>query len=443
LWLEKLLNSAPFASVTVSHDRYFLENVATDMAEINRTYPEGLFRVRGNYSEFLDRREQFLEAQSKHQEALANKVAREVEWLRRGPKARTTKSKARIDAAGVLMEELAAVNARTAQSTAVIDFTATDRKTKRLLVANKIEKSLGGKRIFSGLNVTLTPGLRLGLVGANGSGKTTLLRIFAGELGPDGGTIDRADNLRTVYFEQHREQLDPAISLRRALCPNGDSVIYRDRPIHVASWARRFLFNNEQLDVAVGRLSGGEKARVVIARLILQPADVLLLDEPTNDLDISTLEVLEDSLLEFSGALVLVTHDRYMLDRVSTLVLGLNGDGSAGVCADYSQWEQFRQSASVGKTPRVEKPTASQPQPARRKLSYMESREWETIEAQIAAADSEVASLHSQLQDPNVTRDAKLLQESYEKLQLAQKRAEELYARWAELEVKQQVEETK
>src|SRR3984893_3798872 len=181
--------------------------------------------------------------------------------------------------------------------------------------------------------------MRIGLVGANGSGKTTLLRILNGEIGPDTGTVERADALRVVYFDQNRRQLDPAVTLRKALSPDGDSVIYRDSPVHVVGWAKRFLFRPEQLETAVGRLSGGEQARVLIPQLMVQPADLLLLDEPTNDLDIPTLEVLEESLLDFPGALVLVTHDRYLLDRVVTSVLGLDGDGGVEMFADYSQLE--------------------------------------------------------------------------------------------------------
>ena len=183
--------------------------------------------------------------------------------------------------------------------------------------------------------------MRVGLVGPNGSGKTTLLRLLRGELTPSGGEIRRAEWLRIVYFDQTRE-LDTNVTLRRALAPEGDSVIYQDRVIHVASWAARFLFTGEQLNQPVERLSGGERARVLIAQLMLQPADVLLLDEPTNDLDIPTLEILEESLLEFRGSLVLVTHDRYMLDRVSTIVLGLDGRGGAESFADYSQWEVWQ-----------------------------------------------------------------------------------------------------
>src|SRR5207245_10028129 len=184
------------------------------------------------------------------------------------------------------------------------------------------------------------PGTRLGLLGPNGSGKTTLLRMLAGTLDPDAGEIERAEGLKTVVFEQDRDTLDPAVSLKRALAPESDSVVYDGRPVHVAAWARRFLFRSEQLETPVGRLSGGEKARILIARLMLAPADLLILDEATNDLDIPTLEVLEDNLAEFPGALVLVTHDRLLLDRVSTSILALGRpDGRAALYADYAQWE--------------------------------------------------------------------------------------------------------
>ena len=316
-WLEELLQSASFASVVVSHDRYFLENVATAMVELNRAYPDGLLRVAGNYSKLLEEKEAFLLAQAKHQEALENRVHREIEWLRRGPKARTSKSKARIDKANQLIGELADLNARTRTATAGIDFSATDRKTRRLIELENVSFDIGGRTLFQNLDFILTAGMRVGLVGPNGSGKTTLLRLLSRDLAPAAGEIRTADSLQIVYFDQNRT-LDPDVTLRRALAPDSDSVIYQDRVIHVASWAARFLFTGEQLNQPVGRLSGGERARVLIAKLMLQPADVLLLDEPTNDLDIPTLEVLEESLLEFRGALVLVTHDRYLLDRVST-----------------------------------------------------------------------------------------------------------------------------
>jgi ABC transport system ATP-binding/permease protein len=441
-WLEALLEAAAFACVVVSHDRYFLENVATEMAELNRTYPDGLLRVSGSYSRFLEKKEEFLHAQSKRQEALENLVHKEIEWLRRGAKARTRKSKARIDKAGKLMGELADLNARSRSGTAQIDFSATDRQTKRLIELENVSCEVGDRTLFTGLSCVITAGMKVGLVGPNGSGKTSLLRLLCGELAPTSGAIRRADWLRIVYFDQTRE-LDPDITLRRALAPEGDSVVYQDRMIHVASWAAKFLFAGEQLNQPVGRLSGGERARVLIAQLMLQPADVLLLDEPTNDLDIPTLDILEESLLEFRGSLVLVTHDRYVLDRVSTVVLGFDGLGGAGLFADYSQWESWQvereQSARNGArtAARGAAPSESAGQsPGKKKLSYLEAREYDTIEQRVADAEYILQSKRAQLEDPEIASDGQRLVTAHAKMEEAQDKVDALYARWAELEKK-------
>jgi ATP-binding cassette subfamily F protein uup len=251
-----------------------------------------------------------------------------------------------------------------------------------------------------------------------------------------------------VYFDQSRE-LDPDITLRRSLAPVGDSVIYQDRLIHVASWAARFLFAGEQLNQPVGRLSGGERARVLIAQLMLQPADILLLDEPTNDLDIPTLDILEESLLEFRGSLVLVTHDRYMLDRVSTVVLGLDGMGGAGLFADYSQWEAWQEErqraarAEAAGTVRSSTQTGTpagenrgKPAPARKKLSYLEAREYETIELRVAEAEQVLQEKREQLEDPAISSDGQRLVTAHAEMEKAQESVDRLYARWAELEKK-------
>jgi ATP-binding cassette subfamily F protein uup len=231
--------------------------------------------------------------------------------------------------------------------------------------------------------------------------------------------------------------------LRRALAPEGDSVIYQDRVIHVASWAARFLFTSEQLNQPVGKLSGGERARVLIAQLMLQPADVLLLDEPTNDLDIPTLEILEESLLEFRGALVLVTHDRYMLDRISTIVLGLDGVGAAESFADYSQWESWQAGRRESSRIRAEKKeipllgtAAVKPTPARRKLAYLEAREYATIEQRIAEAEQALQAKRAQLEDPAIVSDGPRLITVNEEMEAVQKTVDKLYARWSELEEK-------
>jgi ABC transport system ATP-binding/permease protein len=298
-WLEGFLATEAKSYVVVSHDRLFLESVAAEMAELGRNFPDGIFRAPGSYSVFLEKREEFLRAQTSYEESLANRVRTELEWLRRGPKARATKAKARIDNAYRLMDELETTRTLNRSGGATIDFESTDRQTKRLLEARGLSKRYGDQVLFENLSFLLGPGMRLGLVGANGSGKTTLLRILLGLEHPDSGSLRQADFLKPVYFDQRREQLDPNQSLRQALGAHEDLILYRGKSIHVAAWAQRFLFEKEQLQSPVSSLSGGEHARLLIARLMLEPADLLLLDEPTNDLDIPTLEVLEESLLEF------------------------------------------------------------------------------------------------------------------------------------------------
>ncbi len=445
-WLETLLQNASFACVVVSHDRYFLENVVDHMVELDRAYEDGFLRVNGNYSHFLEAKEQYLHAQGKRQEALENLVHTEIEWLRRGPKARATKSKSRIDKAHSMIGELADLNLRTRSATAKIDFSASNRQTKQLIGLDGVTHTIGGRTLFRNINFILQSGMRVGLVGPNGSGKTTLLRLLRGDILSSSGKIQKADSLRIVYFDQNR-QLDPEVSLRRALAPDSDSVIYQDRVIHVAGWAARFLFSGEDLNRPVGRLSGGERARVLIAQLMLQQADVLLLDEPTNDLDIPTLEILEESLLEYRGALVLVTHDRYMLDRVSTIVLGLDGRGDAERFADYSQWDTWLRSqqakpfadatASATRKGRTSPPPdTNRPGATAKKLSQTAGREFASIEKRIAKAEEELLVRRAALEDPEISSDAPRLHTAYVEMESAQKVVDELYARWAELSQK-------
>jgi ABC transport system ATP-binding/permease protein len=430
-WLEEMLTNASFACVVVSHDRYFLENVATAMAELNPAYPNGLFYVTGNYSTFLEKKGEFLHAQAKHQDALENRVKTEMEWLRRGPKARATKSKARIDKAQEMIGELKDLKIRTRVELTDIDFSATDRKTKRLVHLEGVSHGFGESVLFDKTNFTITAGMRVGLVGANGSGKTTLLRLLKGELTPMRGEIQKADNLRVVSFDQIRE-IDQNLTLRRALAPDSDSVIYRERVTHVASWAAKFLFTSEQLNQPVRRLSGGERARVLIAKLMLEPADLLLLDEPTNDLDIPTLEILEESLLEFQGALVLVTHDRYLLDRVATVVLGLDGKGGAERFADYSQWNEWQAVKKPSKTSSVPAPKAAA---VKKKLSYIEARDYETIEHRVSEAELALEGQHDAVQHA-ASKGGKELEAAMAELEKRQLAVDELYERWAELEKK-------
>jgi ATP-binding cassette subfamily F protein uup len=433
-WLEGILKAAPFAFLLISHDRTFLENVTGRIIELNPSYAEGYLSVKGNYSDFLTEREAYMEAQGKLQETLAFKAKQEIAWLRHHAEARRTKQQSRIDDAHELFANLADVKQRNTQNVAGIDFNSSGRQTRELLVAKGIGKSLGGRSLFSDLSFTLSPKKKLGLLGANGSGKTTLLRILTEELAPDTGSIKRADRLQVVWFDQDREQLDKNLSLRDALSPNGDTVNYRGGSIHVSSWAKRFLFRSEQLNVPLAYLSGGEQARILISKMMQQPADILILDEPTNDLDIPSLEVLEESLHDFPGAIVLVTHDRYMLDSVSTEILALDGNGGHGFFADFAQWEMHQRPAAPPPTPAAKAPPRTGPPP--RAMTSSERRELSQMESKIEAAEEEVAEVKRKMEDPAVATDHLKLQELWDKLPVAEEAVAKLYARWEELEEK-------
>jgi ATP-binding cassette subfamily F protein uup len=449
LWLERFLASAPFSFLMISHDRFILENSVNRLIELSTAYPDGFLSVSGNYSEFLQRREEFLVGQRSQEQALAGKARRELEWLKRGAKARTTKAKGRIEEAGRVLDDLAATRQRNAEvRRAEIDFTATGRQTRKLVTIKGAGKSLGGRPLFSGLDLVLAPGAKVGVVGPNGSGKTTLLKLISGQLPPDTGEVRFADELRIVYFQQDRASLDRSQTLAAALGAIDNTIIYRDRPMHITSWAKRFLFRSEQLDQPVSLLSGGEQSRVLIARLMQQPADVLILDEPTNDLDIPSLEVLEESLEEFPGALILVTHDRFMISRLSDVIVGLDGVGGVGMYADVTQWETAWRAAAADHAARLAKSAAPTPSKAQRsdaapaekprkaRLSWKEQRELEGMEAAVLGAEAAVAALEAHSHDPEITQDHRRAHDHFAELSQAQDKVRALYARWAELEGK-------
>lgn len=438
-WLEEMLQGVPFAFLVVSHDRYFLERVTDRVVELNPIYPEGYFSVSGSYSVFLEKRADFLDAQLAQQATLANIVRREAAFLKSNSKAQRTKSKVRIEDAYRLQDELRDLKHRNAQTaTAAIDFESTGRGSKKLLEAKGLAKSLGHKLLFKDVSLLLSPGTRLGLLGSNGSGKTTFIRVLTRNLPPDEGTVVPADGLRVVVFDQVREQLPREMSLRQALAGREDHVSFRGRSIHVTAWAKQFLFRVDQLDMPVGELSGGEQARVLIARLMLRPADLLILDEPTNDLDIATLDVLEESLCEFPGAIVLVTHDRFMLDRVCTEILGLNGAGRVGRYGNRAQWQAAQARLAQEKDENVAKPKSkkTRPQADQTGLTASEQKELKEMETTIQEADERVASCVRAMEDPEVAGDHVEAQKRWKELEDARSHVQSLYARWEELEAK-------
>lgn len=432
--LEKFLQRINLPFIITSHDRQFLETVASRMVEVNMCYPKGVFATEGSYSTFLEQREIFLQGQQQYQNSLASKVRREIEWLRQTPQARTTKSRSRIQNANSLIQELSDVKSRNTSSKSQIDFSSTGKQSKKLLAVKNIGKTLQGKCLFSGLTFTLSPGSRVAIVGDNGCGKTTLLKVLAGELSADSGTVKEAENLSVVYFDQHKEKLPEEISVKEAFSPTGETIQFQGRSIHVSAWAKRFLFTPAQLELPVSQLSGGEKARILIARLMAKPADIIFLDEPSNDLDITTLEILEESLRTFPGAVVFITHDRYMLSDLATLLIGLGHGPDRAFFADYYEWERYHDeqkkiaSAPVKKGPRIRS--------SQKRMTYQEKRELESIEEKILMAEEKVEETQKLLDDPKLSDNSDKLQDVCLKLKDAQESLETLYARWQELENK-------
>jgi ATP-binding cassette subfamily F protein uup len=446
LWLEKLLATARFATVTVTHDRLFLQRVATRILELDRRNAGGILDVAGDYATYVERKAEAMAAQERREDVLRNTLRRETEWLRRGAAARTTKQDARIQRHAVLSDEVADLQVRNRVKGVELDFQGGGKQPRRLIEAKAIGKTYGDRTIFSGIDLLIAPGTRLGLLGPNGCGKSTLLRVLLGEEAPSSGTVSRADGLEVASFEQDRGSLDPTATVANTVCPDGDYVAFRGGRQHRIGYLERFLFRQEQMNMTVGQLSGGEQARLLVARLMLRPANVLVLDEPTNDLDLATLAVLEEALTSFEGAVLLVTHDRYFLDQVATKIVAFppQAGGKVEAFADLAQWEPWHAAQLAAASEKLRRSgggdgdTASErggaPAGKRRKLGFKDQRDWETIEARIATAEAEVAALEAKMGEPEIAVDPKRLVTIIAETEAARAEVDRLYARWAELE---------
>ena len=427
LWLENYLKSARCAWVLVSHDRYFLERTASEVIEIAPYYEQGVFRAVGNYSTFVEKRQVFMESEAQRIASLANKVKGELEWAARMPKARTTKAGYRLREAERLEAELRERKNRQQTTSVEVSFTASERQTRELVKFISVNFGYDNRPLLTGANFTITNGTCLGILGKNGQGKSSLLRLIGGALNAQAGKIKRADTLRVVYFDQLRKTLDPTYSIWQALGDGKDSVPYQGKFVHIVGWAKRFGFDPDELQRPLAQLSGGQQARILLAKLATQEADLLILDEPTNDLDIPMLETLEAMLLDFEGASVLVTHDRFMLNRVCSHYLGFNNDQQLLAYASYDQWE--RECAVAVR--QVIEAQQSEPKPARQ--NYKNKKEAEQIERKIAKAEQRLIEAEERAALPESHASFEASQKISKELAEIRSEIDALYERWESL----------
>ena len=442
LWLEDLIDESSFATITITHDRLFLQNVSKRIIELDRRNMGGLLSVTGDYAQYLEVKNMMLATQERQETTMSNTLRREVEWLRQGAKARTTKQQARIQRAEVLKNDVAELAYRNQTRTARLDFQTAERNPKKLIEAKDISKSYDGRILFKHFSCLFKPGTRIGLFGPNGCGKSTLIRILLDQETPDSGTLTRSDNLQVAYFEQSRDTLDPKKTLSKTLCPSGDFVDFRGGRTHIKSYLDRFLFSPGQMEMPVGKLSGGEQSRVLIAQLMLKPANLLVLDEPTNDLDIATLQVLENVLTDFTGSLLLVSHDRFFVDRVCNKILAFPPRGSQTgeivPFADLLQWKAWHeeQLRAGGKTAAqlATRPAGQAEGSKKKRLGFKEQRELDGMETTIHTLEAELAQVTEQSGLPEYSSNSVKLNELTGKMASLQSRIDDLYVRWGQLE---------
>ncbi|WP_224247768.1 ABC-F family ATP-binding cassette domain-containing protein [Hyalangium gracile] len=440
-WLEEELDKLPGALLLVTHDRYFLDGLVDRIVEIQPG--AGAISYPGNYEAYVEQKLVAQENASIAQHKRERWIAQEVAWLRRGPEARRTKSKARIERARKLMAEKGFERPKVA----ALQVLSAPRLGHTVIEAEGIQKSFGERRVLRGVDFRLQRGERVGMVGPNGVGKTTFLRVLLGELPPDDGKLVIGKNTKVAYYDQTRATLDPEQTVYEAASHGEDWVELGDKKIALRDYLDDLLFPVPMQRQKVAALSGGERNRLLLARLFLEGANVLVLDEPTNDLDIVTLNVLEGLLLSFTGSVLLVTHDRYFLDKVATSVLAFEGDGRVvRYEGNYAMYRRLKDQAEAAKAaeaappaPKKEAPAPSPseaPRSARKpgKLSYKEQRELDGMEAAIEAAETRKAELEAKLADPAVYSSASKVPELQRELEAATSEVDRLYARWQELQ---------
>jgi len=432
LWLEEFLARNITTCIFVTHDRAFARRLANRIAELDRGR---IYAFSCGYDQFVERREALLETEITRMALFDKKLAQEEAWVRQGIKARRTRNEGRVRALKALREEYR--QRRTRQGTATIRLQEAERSGRLVIEAEQVGFSYGDRTVIRDLSTTIMRGDKLGIIGPNGSGKTTLLRLLLGELEPQSGTIRQGTRLEVLYMDQMREQLDPQKSVAENVGEGNDTLVIGGKSRHIIGYLQDFLFSPERARSPVSILSGGERNRLLLAKLFTKPGNVLVLDEPTNDLDAETLELLEDLLMEYSGTLLLVSHDREFLNNVVSSTLAVNADGTVKeTVGGYDDW--LREQQLEAAPPAAAKPVQEKGKPQKerpRKLSFKEERELEALPERITTLEAEQEQLHSTLADPefykNAGAEVARLNSRLEELEAELLAA---YGRWEELE---------
>ena len=436
-WLEEFLLEYAGALLFISHDRAFVRRLATRIIELDRGR---LTSWPGDYAAYIAGKAEQLEVEARHQALFDKKLSREEAWIRQGIKARRTRNEGRVRALKALREERRARRERAGKVDLRLEQGSLSGK--RVLEVEHANLAFDGRTVIRDFSVTILRGDRIGIIGPNGAGKSTLIRVLLGELEPDSGVVQRGTRLEVAYFDQQRAQLDPQATLMDSVGDGRLSVTINGRTKHVAGYLQDFLFPPERLQSPVSTLSGGERNRLLLARLFAQPANLLVLDEPTNDLDVETLELLEELLLDYQGTLLLVSHDRAFLDNVVTSTLVFEGDGHIGeYVGGYSDWLRQRRAAVPESIPVAAadpaKPSSSPAKPAvkPKKLSYKEQRELDALPVRIETLETEQAQLHAAVNDAGFyQRSPDDISAALERLEAIARELEVCYERWGILE---------
>jgi ABC transport system ATP-binding/permease protein len=436
-WLEDFVGGYRGAVMFVTHDRAFLERLATRIVELDRG---ALTSWPGDYSSFVRRKEEWLQSEAAADEKFDKKLAEEEAWIRRGIKARRTRNEGRVRALMAMRDERAS---RRAQAGIVrLQLGAADPSGKLVFEADRLSKQYAGQRVVHDFSARIMRGDRIGLIGPNGAGKTTLLRLLMGELLPDSGEIRHGANVQIAYYDQQREQLDPDRTVVDTIGDGNDRVVVNGHTRHVIGYLQDFLFAPERARSPVRALSGGERNRLLVARLLTRAANVLVLDEPTNDLDLETLELLEEQLLEWSGTLLLVSHDRRFLDNVVTSTIACEGGGTwREYVGGYTDWLRQKSEFQGSTIPEFQGSTVPEfqgskgPELVKRKLSYNEQREFAALPDRIAALEAEQKTLEARSAAPEFYKEgAEAIGTVLSRLQDINNELHVAYERWLELE---------